>query len=156
YGVFEGDKKIGGRKEEDVFHAVGLPFIPPELRENAGEIEAAREGRLPQLVDLADVRGMVHVHTTASDGFSSLAEMVEGCKPRGYGYVAITDHTRPVRVTGCMDRAGFVAQARQIAELRRKVVGIRILHGAEVDILADGRLDLDEATLGELDLVIAA
>ncbi|HVY47954.1 MAG TPA: DNA polymerase/3'-5' exonuclease PolX, partial [Minicystis sp.] len=156
YGVFAGSKRIGGGDERDVFRAVGLPFIPPELRENGGEIEAARERRLPKLVELGDLRGAVHVHTTASDGISSLEDMVDACARLGFGYVAITDHTRAVRVTGGMDRAGFRAQAREIAALREGHPEIAILHGAEVDVLPDGALDLDDATLAELDVVLAA
>jgi len=156
YGVFRGERRIGGRTEEEVFRAVGLPWIPPELREDRGEIDAAREGRLPRLVELGDLRGDLHMHTDATDGKSTLREMVEACAARGYGYLAITDHTQALRMTGGMDRKGYLKQRRLIEAVRREFPGITILQGAEVDILADGRLDLDEDTLAELDVVIAA
>ncbi len=144
YGVFRGKKRISGEHEEDVFRAVGLPFIPPELREDRGEIDAARERRLPELVEPDDVRGDLHVHATETP----LAEMVAAAAERGYAYLAITD--------AGLDRAGYTAQARKIAALRREYPHLTILHGAEVDVLADGRLALDDATLGRFDLVIAA
>lgn len=156
YGVFRGRRRVGGGTEEEVFRAVGLPVIPPELREDQGEIEAAREARLPELVTVADIRGDLHMHTTATDGKSTLAEMVSACLSRGYGYIAITDHTRAVRVAGGQGRATFRAQAREIAKLARAAPGLAILRGAEVDILEDGRLDLDERTLEELDVVLVA
>jgi DNA polymerase (family 10) len=156
YGVFRGDQRVGGRTEADVFHAIGLPWIPPELREDSGEIAAAREGRLPELVELAEIKGDLHLHTTATDGRDDLEAMIAACEARGYEYVAITDHTRAVRVAGGMDRAGFREQARAIARIRRRAPGLTILHGAEVDILGDGSLDLDDATLAELDYVVAS
>ncbi|WP_437608052.1 DNA polymerase/3'-5' exonuclease PolX [Sorangium sp. So ce834] len=156
YGVFRGDRRIAGRAEADVFHAVGLPWIPPELREDAGEIEAARERRLPELVEVGAVRGDLHVHTTYTDGRDELEAMVRACAARGYDYVAITDHTQAVRVAGGLDASGFRRQARAIDRLRRTIGGISILHGAEVDILEDGALDLDDATLAALDYVVAS
>lgn len=156
YGVFRGKRRVSGRTEEEVFAAVGLPWIPPELREDRGEIQAAREGTLPRLVELADIRGDLHMHTDATDGKSTLREMVEACAARGYAYVAVTDHTKALRVAGGLDRAAFARQRRMIEALRRRLPGIAILHGAEVDILEDGRLDLDDDTLSELDIVVAA
>jgi len=156
YGVFRGARRIGGRTEEEVFRAVGLPWIAPELREDRGEIDAARDGTLPRLIDLGDLRGDLHVHTDASDGANTLREMVEACVARGYAYVAITDHTKAVRVAGGLDRADFRRQRRSIEALRKEVRGIEILQGAEVDILEDGSLDLDDEALAELDVVVAA
>jgi DNA polymerase (family 10) len=156
YGVFRGKRRIGGRTEEEVFGAVGLPWIAPELREGRGEIDAAREGKLPRLVELGDLSGDLHMHTDATDGKSTLREMVEACAARGYAYVAITDHTQALRMTGGLDRAGFRRQRRSIEALRKEFPEIAILHGAEVDILENGNLDLDEQTLTELDVVIAA
>jgi DNA polymerase (family 10) len=156
YGVFRGKRRVGGRTEEEVFAAVGLPWIPPELREDRGEIRAAREGALPRLVELSDIRGDLHVHTDASDGKSSLREMVEACAARGYAYVAVTDHTKALRVAGGLDRAAFARQRRAVEALRRELPQIAILHGAEVDVLEDGRLDLDDETLSEFDIVVAA
>lgn len=156
YGVFKGLRRIGGRDEREVFEAVGLPWIPPELREGQGEIEAAAAGRLPTLIELRDIRGDLQVHTTYTDGKHTLAEMVDACKARGYEYVAITDHSRAVRVAGGLTRAEFHRQFREIDRLRKQVTGITILKGAEVDILEDGQLDLDDGTLAELDVVVVA
>ncbi len=156
YGVFRGTRRVAGRTEEEVFASVGLPYVAPELREDRGEVQAAREDRLPRLVELGDIRGDLHVHTDATDGRSSLREMVEACAARGYAYVAITDHSQAMRVAGGLDRAALRRQRRAIDALRAEVEGIAILHGAEVDILDDGRLDLDDETLAELDVVVAA
>lgn len=156
YGVFRRKRRIAGRTELDVLASVGLPWIPPELREHRGEIEAARAGRLPRLVELGDLRGDLQMHTTYTDGKNTLAEMVEACAGRGYEYIAITDHTKAVRVAGGLTKAGFHKQSREIDAIRKKVSGLVILKGAEVDILDDGSLDLDDETLGELDLVIVS
>jgi DNA polymerase (family 10) len=156
YGVFRGTRRIGGRTEEQVFGAVGLPMIPPELREARGEIEAAREGRLPRLIELSDIRGDLQVHTNATDGVHELAEMVEAARRRGYEYIAITDHTKAVRVAGGLTRGGLHRQFKAVERLQKKCSGITILKGAEVDILGTGELDLDDATLAELDVVIVA
>jgi DNA polymerase (family 10) len=156
YGVFRGTHRVGGRTEEEVFAAVGLPWIPPELREDRGEIDAARAGRLPELVDTADLRGDLHMHTDATDGHASLAEMVDACRRRGYEYVAITDHTHALRMTRGFRRPEFLAQWRAIDRLRAITPGIAILRGAEVDILEDGSLDLDDDTLAELDVVLVS
>ena len=156
YGVFRGTRQIGGRTEKEIFQAVGLPWIPPELRENHGEIEAARDGRLPALVELADIRGDLQMHTDATDGKNTLAEMVAASHARGYEYVAITDHTKAVRVAGGLTRAGFHRQSRAIDALRARLSAPAILKGAEVDILADGTLDLDDEALAEFDLVVVA
>jgi DNA polymerase (family 10) len=156
YGVFRGRRAIGGRTEQEVFDAVGLPWIPPELRENRGEIEAARDGRLPALVELADIRGDLQMHTDATDGKHTLAEMAAACALRRYEYIAITDHTQAVRVAGGLTRAGFRKQWRAIDALSKRLARPVILKGAEVDILEDGSLDLDEDTLAELDVVVVS
>ena len=156
YGIFKGTRRIGGRTEEEVFASVGLPFIPPELREDRGEIQAAREGKLPRLVELPRIRGDLHMHTDATDGKNTLREMAVACIARGYEYMAITDHSKAVRVASGLDRPALKKQHRAIEALRRELPGITILHGAEVDILDDGQLDLDDATLEELDYVLAA
>lgn len=147
---------MGGRTEEEVFRAVGLPWIAPELREDRGEIEAARAGALPKLVEVGQIRGDLQVHTDATDGKDTLSEMVEACRARGYQYVAITDHTKAVRVAGGLTASEFRKQFRQIDVLRRRIPGIAILKSAEVDILDDGRLDLDEETLALLDVVLVS
>ncbi|HUL73652.1 MAG TPA: DNA polymerase/3'-5' exonuclease PolX [Vicinamibacterales bacterium] len=156
YGVFRGAKRIAGAKEEDVFKTVGLPWIPPELRENRGELDAARAGTLPDLVALDDIRGDLQMHTTYTDGKNSLAEMAQACADRGYEYIAITDHTKAVRVAGGLGRAEFRKQFRELEAVQKKVRGLTILKSAEVDILDDGSLDLDEATLAELDVVVVS
>ena len=156
YGVFHGTRRIGGRTEEQVFEAVGLPLIPPELREARGEIEAARECRLPRLIELSDIRGDLQVHTNATDGVHELAEMVDAARRRGYEYIAITDHTKAVRVAGGLTRGAFHRQFKAIERLQKRCSGITILKGAEVDILDNGDLDLDDATLAELDVVVVA
>ena len=156
YGIFRGSRQIGGRTEHEVFEAVGLPWIPPELRENHGEIEAAREGRLPTLVELADIRGDLQMHTDATDGKDTLAGMVAACAARGYEYIAVTDHTKAVRVAGGLTKSGFHRQSRAIDAIRRRVSKPVVLKGAEVDILDDGSLDLDDETLAEFDIVIVS
>ncbi len=156
YGIFKGERRIGGRTEEEVFAAVGLPFIPPELREDRGEVQAARDGKLRRLVELRHIRGDLHVHTDATDGHSTLREMITACIARGYEYVAITDHTKAAPVARGLDRPALKKQRRAIEALQRDLPDITILHGAQVDVLEDGQLDLDDATLGELDYVLAA
>ena len=156
YGVFRRTRRIGGRTEEQVYEAVGLPWIAPELREARGEIEAARRGQLPKLLQLSDIRGDLQVHTSATDGVNDLAEMVEAARLRGYEHVAITDHTKAVRVAGGLTRGAFHRQFKAIERLQKKCPSIAILKGAEVDILDDGTLDLDDATLAELDVAIVA
>lgn len=154
YGVFRGRKQVAGRDEEDVFQAVGLPWIPPELRENRGEIEAARDGRLPDLVELRDMRGDLQSHTTDSDGRNTLEEMARAAEERGHEYFAVTDHSPALRMVQGLDRAGFRRQGRDIDKLNRKLGKLTVLRGAEVDILRDGTLDLDDETLAELDVVV--
>lgn len=157
YGVFDRHgKRIGGRNEEDVFRAVKLPFIPPELREDTGEIEAAEEGRLPRLVEEGDLRGDLHIHTKASsDGQSSLEEVAAMARSLGYAYLAITDHSRS-RPLG-LDEAALRKHVARIRALDRKLGGRpHLLAGIEVDILADGTLDLPLDLLATLDCVVAS
>jgi DNA polymerase (family X) len=154
YGVFRGDRYISGRTEEEVFGSVGLPWIPPELREDRGEIDRARENTLPKLVEARQIKGDLQMHTTYSDGKNTVLEMGEACRKLGYEYMAITDHTKAVAVTGGLDRAGFRKQFREIERAQKSIPQIRVLKGAEVDILEDGRLDLDDDTLHELDVVV--
>jgi DNA polymerase (family 10) len=156
YGVFRDEQRIAGATEDEVFASVGLPYIPPELRENRGEIEAAREQRLPELVALDNLRGDLHMHTTTTDGRSTLGEMVAAAHALGHDYVAITEHTQALKMTRGLDRKGLLAHRRAIERLNERGTKPVVLWGAEVDILADGSLDLDEATLAELDLVLAA
>ncbi len=153
YGLFEGDKRIAGRTEQEIYDALGMDWIPPELREDRGEIDAARERRLPQLVERGDIRGDLQMHTTASDGRNTLETMARAALACGYEYIAVTDHTPLLKMIQGLDAAGFRAQWKEIDRLNAKLGGITILKAAEVDIHADGSLDLDDGTLAELDLV---
>jgi DNA polymerase (family 10) len=156
YGVYRGSHRIAGDTETSVYAAVGLPLIPPELREDRGEIAAAREGRLPRLVELADLRGDLHAHTRATDGRDSLVDMVAAARARGYEYLAITEHSRHQAMSHGLDAARLGAQAREIAAHNGQLPGFCVLHGIEVDILSDGSLDLPDEVLAPLDLVVAA
>ncbi|MEP9396966.1 DNA polymerase/3'-5' exonuclease PolX [Mesorhizobium sp. KR2-14] len=156
YGIFRGESRVGGSTEEQVFAAVGLPYIVPELRENRGEIEAARAGRLPRLIEVGDIRGELHAHTKASDGKNSLVEMVEAARVLGYEYIAITDHSRHVTVAHGLDEQRLAAQLDEIDRLNDLIDGIRILKSSEVDILATGELDFPDRILKRLDLTVCA
>jgi DNA polymerase (family 10) len=158
YGVFRAkdEKRLSGANEEDVFKAVGLPFIPPELREDWGEIQAAEKGRLPKLIELADICGDLQMHTVATDGKNSIADMARKAKEMGYSYIAITDHSKAVRVARGLDEKGMVGQLKEIEKANGQTPGVRILKGVEVDILADGSLDLKDDILKECDVVIAS
>jgi DNA polymerase (family X) len=156
YGVFDGAKRIAGDTEESVYRAVGLPWIPPELRENHGEIEAARAGKLPELVAYADLKGDLHAHTSASDGHNSLREMAEGGRRRHFAYLAITEHSRRLTVAHGLDPQRLRNQMHDIDRLNDELTDITLLKGVEVDILEDGHLDLPDNVLAELDLVVGA
>jgi DNA polymerase (family 10) len=157
YGVFDErtGARVAGATEEDVYATVGLPWIAPELRENQGEIEAAREGRLPTLVTAADLRGDLHAHTDWSDGHHSLERLVEAAEARGYEYVIVSDHSRSLTIAGGLSVDELRAQRAAIRALQPRV-RIRILAGTECDILADGALDFPDEVLAELDVVVAA
>jgi DNA polymerase (family 10) len=156
YGVFKGDRKIAGRTEHEVYKQAGLPYIEPELREDRGEIEAAKKKMLPVLITLDDVRGDLHAHTKLTDGHFSLEEMTRGAKERGYEYLAITEHSKHVTVAGGIDAKALARQIREIDKLNGKLRGITILKGIEVDILEDGSLDLPDDILKELDVVVCS
>ena len=156
YGVFRGDKPVAGETEESVYASLGLPWIPPELREGRGEIDAAKAGRLPHLVDLQDLKGDLHAHTRATDGRNSLPEMAEAARLRGLRYFAITDHSRRLTMAKGLDSARLLQQMEDIDQLNATLSGITILKGIEVDILEDGSLDLPDEVLGRLDLVVGA
>lgn len=153
YGVFEGDELVCGATEAEVFEAIDLPWIPPELREDRGEVEAARDARLPKMIELRDLRGDLQMHSTYSDGKNSLAEMVAACRDRGYKYMAITDHSPALAMTGVKE-ADFLRQYEEIEKLQKRFADIRILKSAEVDILDDGSLDLGDGLLDRMDLVV--
>jgi DNA polymerase (family 10) len=158
YGLFraENDARVAGETEEEVYRALGLAWIPPELRENSGEIEAAAEDRIPNLVELKDIRGDIHMHTTETDGRASLEEMAEAAKNLGYEYVAITDHSKAIAMANGLDEQRAVAFARQVREMNQDGLGLRVFSGLECDIMKDGALDLANDALAELDLVIGS
>lgn len=156
YGVFTLDGKIAGETEESVYRALDLPWIPPELREDRGEIEAAREGGLPELVEVADITGELHSHTSATDGRNSLEEMALAAKRAGLNYLAVTDHSQTLRMVNGLDERRLLAQMEEIDRLNAKLRGIRLLKGIEVEILKDGSLDLPDHVLQQLDLVIGS
>ena len=158
YGLFRvaDDVKVAGETEQDVYQALGLPWIPPELRENTGEIEAAEAGQLPELVELRQIRGDLHMHTTETDGRASLEEMAEAARAHGYEYVAITDHSKALAMSNGLDEKRVVEFARRVREINRNGLGIRIFSGLECDILRDGAMDVANDALAELDLVIGS
>jgi DNA polymerase (family 10) len=156
YGVFKDDKRVAGETEEEIYDLFDLAFIPPELREDRGEIEAARKGGLPRLVTVEDIRGDLQMHTDASDGRATLEEMVRGAQERGYEYIAITDHSPHVAVTQGLDAEALAEQIDKIDAMNDKLDGIRILKAIEVDILEDGSLDLPDDVLKRLDLTLCS
>ena len=156
YGLFKGSHAVAGATEQDIYAALDLPWIAPELREDRGEIEAAAEGNLPTLIELGDLRGDLHAHTDWSDGTASLEAMALAARARGLGYLAISDHSRRLTVAHGLDPVRLTQQRAEIARLNRSLSGIELLSGIEVDILADGSLDLPDAALARLDIVVAA
>ncbi len=158
YGLFRvaDEVKIAGETEEGIYQALGLPWIPPELRENTGEIEAAEAGSLPELVELSQIKGDLHMHTTESDGRGTLEEMAEAARARGYEYIAITDHSKALSMTNGLDEKRVVAFAQRVREVNALGLGIRVFSGLECDILKDGAMDISEDALAELDLVIGS
>jgi DNA polymerase (family 10) len=156
YGLTKGERTVAARTEEDVYRALGLEWIPPELRESHGEIALARHGKLPRLLELEDLRADLHMHTTRSDGRDTIDAMVKAAIARGYEYMAITEHSKALAMANGFDAARVRRSVGEIEAARRRHPGIHILHGLEVDILADGELDLDDDTLALLDWVIVS
>ena len=156
YGLFAGARRIGGATEEEVYKKLGLAFIPPELREDRGEVEAAQRTHLPNLIALDDIKGDLHVHTSWTDGTATIAEMAAAGKRRAYKYIAITDHSRRLTMAHGLDGVRLAKQIDEIDRVSEKLDGIHLLKGIEVDILADGRLDLSDSVLARLDVVVAA
>jgi DNA polymerase (family 10) len=156
YGVFRDKTRIAGETEASVYAAVGLSYIPPELRENRGEIAMARAGQLPQLVEQTDLRGDLHVHTKATDGHNSLREMAQAALSNGFEYIAITEHSRRLAFAHGLDPLQLVQQCDEIDQLNAELKGIALLKSIEVDILEDGNLDLPDSALARLDMVVGA
>lgn len=158
YGLFriEDEEKLAGSEENEIYRQLGLKPIHPELRENRGEIEAAEKDQLPELIEEKDIRGDLHMHTTASDGRDSIQAMAEAGLERGYDYVAITDHSKALAMTGGLDEEELLEHCQAIDEINDEIQGIRVLKGIEVDILTDGDLDLSDEVLSQLDVVVAS
>lgn len=156
YGVFKDDERIAGQTEQQVYESVGLHYIQPELREQRGEIQAARENNLPRLIRTEDLKGDLHTHTRATDGRDSLEEMAEAAIQMGYEYLAVTDHSKQVSVAHGLDEDGLRRQMDAIDQLNEKLENITLLKGIEVDILEDGSLDLDDSVLELLDLCVCS
>jgi DNA polymerase (family 10) len=156
YGLFAGKRRIAGVTEEEVYKKLGLTFIPPELREDRGEIALAKANRLPKLVTLGDIRGDLHAHSDWTDGTVSIEAMAAGAKVCGYEYMALTDHSRRVAMAHGLDPTRLSRQIRQVDKINAKLKGITILKGIEVDILKDGQLDLPDSILAQLDIVVAS
>jgi len=156
YGAFRGEKRVAGRTEEEMYAKVGLPFIEPELREDRGEIEAARKGKLPKLLELRDIRGDLHAHTNRTDGHDTIEDLVEAARQRGYDYIAITDHSKHVTVAHGLKPEQVLEQVREIDEINKKLKGFAVFKSTELDILEDGSLDLPDEVLQELDLTVCS
>ena len=158
YGLarLKDEKRVAGKTEEEIYAKLGLDYIPPELRENCGEIEAAETHALPVVLEQSDLRGDVHMHTVETDGRNTIEEMVEAARARGYKYMAITDHTKNLAMTNGLDDNRAEKHIQRIREVAKKTEGIRVLAGIEVDILEDGALDLSDSVLEQMDLVIAS
>ena len=147
---------VAQETEEQIYGALGLRWIPPELRENQGEIDAAEAGTLPRLVELGDIRGDLHMHTNESDGRATLEEMAEAARAQGYEYIAITDHSKALAMANGLDEKRAIAFAHQVREMDQSELGIRVFSGLECDIRRDGSMDLEDSALGELDFVIGS
>ncbi|MBM3814545.1 MAG: DNA polymerase/3'-5' exonuclease PolX [Acidimicrobiia bacterium] len=158
YGLFEAESErlLAGRTEEEIYEKLGLAWIPPELRENQGELEASEQGNLPKLVELGDIRGDLHMHTTETDGRATLEEMAEAARERGLEYIAITDHSKSLAMANGLDETRAVAFAKKVREVNQRGLGVRIFSGLECDIKRDGGMDLVDDALAELDMVVAS
>lgn len=156
YGVFDGDKKIAGKTEEEVYNTLGLPWIPPELREDIGEVEAARFGKLPDLVEMKDIKGDLHIHSNYSDGTSTLEDIVNEASNYGYEYIAISDHSQSVKYAKGLSIDKLKKRNMEIDKINKNDNKVVLLKGMEVDILKDGSLDYPNHVLEDLDIVIAA
>jgi len=156
YGIFRKNKQIAGHTEEEVYEKLGLRWIPPELRENTGEIEAAKKGELPNLIDYSDLKGDLQVHSNWTDGQNSIREMAEQAKKNGLEYIVVSDHTMYLAMTGGLDEKGLLRQRKEIDQMNKKLDGFTVLQGAEVNILKNGDLDIPDKALRNLDVASAA
>ena len=156
YGVFKGDRRIGGKEEKEVYDALGMKWMEPELREDRGEIEASQEGRLPKLIQESQIKGDLHVHSKWSDGTSTIEEVAEAARKRGYQYVAICDHSKSLRIAHGLDESRLLKQIEEIDRINDKLKGFKVLKGTEMDITIEGKLDLSEKVLEKLDVVVAS
>jgi DNA polymerase (family 10) len=156
YGLFSGKRRIAGETEEEVYKKLGLAFIPPEMREDRGEIALAKANKLPRLVSVKDIRGDLHCHSDWTDGTAPIADMAAAAKACGYEYMALTDHSRRQTMSHGLNPARVTRQIREVDKLNAKLKGFTILKGIEVDILKDGSLDLPDSTLAKLDVVVAS
>ena len=156
YGIFRGEEKIGGREEEDIYYSLGLNFIPPEAREDSGEIELAAKGEFPTLVEKKDILGDIHVHSSWSDGSSSIYEIAVAGRELGYSYIVISDHSKAVKFAGGLTEETLLKKMGEIRGINEQISGIKVLCGAEVDILSNGRLDYPDEILARLDLCLGA
>jgi len=158
YGVFDSKtgQRITGEEEEEVYQILNLPFIPPELREDRGEIEAAQENKLPRLIEYSQIKGDLHLHTKWSDGAHTVRQMVEAAKKKGYKYIAITDHSQSLKFAGGLTEERLREQIEEIQKLNQELSDFTVLTGIEVDIKSDGGLDFSDEILSKLDVVVAA
>ena len=156
YGLFKGSKAVAGATEESIYSKLNLPYIEPELREDRGEIQAAQQGSLPRLLEISDIRGDLHMHTTASDGTTTIEELAQAAKAMGYEYVAVTEHSASSAIAHGLNAERLLKQIEKVRQADARIKGIKILASAEVDILADGSLDYSPNLLAKLDLVTAS
>ena len=156
YGLFKGDRAVAGTDEEGIYTKLGLPYIEPEIREDRGEIQAALDDNLPRLLEVSDIRGDLHMHTTASDGTTSIEELAQAAKARGYQYIAITEHSRSSAIAHGLGNEQLLKHIEKVRAADAKIRGLKILASTEVDILADGSLDYPDKVLAQLDLVTAS
>jgi DNA polymerase (family X) len=156
YGLFSGNRRIAGATEEEIYKKLGLKYVEPEMREDRGEIALAKAGKLPKLVTVADIRGDLHCHSTWTDGTAPIEEMAKAAQARGYRYMALTDHSKRVTMAHGLDAARLARQGKEIDKLNAKSKNFTILKGIEVDILKDGTLDLPDAALAKLNVVVAS
>jgi len=156
YGIFKGKRAIAGSSEEEVFQALEMSYIPPELREDTGEIELAQKNKLPDLIELSNIKGDLHTHSTWSDGRNSILEMAETAKSLGYEYIAITDHSQSLKVAGGLSIGRLKKKKREIDKINKKIKGLRVLYGTEVDIDSRGKIDYKDEVLKEFDIVVGA